>query len=58
MKRKILLLVEYLIVFILIFFVGLKVNKGIIIKGLYMDDLFNWSWFPGLNIYDYAYISY
>lgn len=58
MKKWIKSFIEYALALILLFGLGLFVNKGIIIKGLYMDDLFNWAWFPGLNIFDYAFKFY
>ena len=46
--------IEYILAFILLTFFCFFINKDIIIKALYMDDLFHWSWFRGLNFYDFA----
>lgn len=48
-------LIEYVVVFILLLFICFTVNKGIVIKGLFMDDLFHWSWFRYVpNFYEFA----
>lgn len=58
MKKIILGLIEYIVVFVGILAIGLWINQSIQIKGLYMDDLFNWSWFPKTNLYDFAFKFY
>lgn len=58
MKNVVKKIFEYVIVFAILLFLCLWVNKGIKIKGLYMDDLFNWSWFPGISLFDFAFKFY
>ena len=49
---------EYLFVLAMLIALCFYVNKNIVIKGLYMDDLFHWSWFRGLNLFDFAFKFY
>lgn len=51
---KITNIIEIIIAFIILSLITFFVNKNITIRGLYMDDLLNWSWFPGLNFFEYA----
>lgn len=51
-------IIEYLIAFIILILICFYVNKGIVLKGLFMDDLYSWSWFRGLNIFEYAFKFY
>ena len=51
-------LIEYLIAFIVLITICFIVNKGIVLKGLFMDDLYSWSWFRGINIFEYAFKFY
>lgn len=56
MKKK--NIIEYVAVFALLLLLCLYVNKDIVIKALYMDDLFHWTWFRGLNIFEFAFKFY
>ena len=47
-------LIEYSIVFFILLFICFKINEGIVIKGLFMDDLLDWSWYRGSSWYDFA----
>lgn len=58
MKKVIKNLIEYVLVFIVLLFICFYINRNIIIKGLYMDDLFHWSWFRGINIFEFAFKFY
>lgn len=57
-KKIIKNLIEYLIVFALLVSLCFYINKDIVMKALYMDDLFHWSWFRGLNLYEFAFKFY
>ena len=50
--------IEYTIAFLVLLSICFIVNKGIVLKGLFMDDLFSWAWFRGLNIFEYAFKFY
>ena len=56
--KKIKNIIEYLVVFAILLAVCFYVNRAIVIKALYMDDLFHWSWFRGLNIFEFAFKFY
>ena len=56
--KKIKSIIEYLVVFALLLVLCFYVNRDIVIKALYMDDLFHWSWFRGLNIFEFAFKFY
>ena len=56
--KKIKSIIEYLVVFALLLMLCFYVNRDIVIKALYMDDLFHWSWFRGLNIFEFAFKFY
>ena len=51
-------IIEYLIAFIVLITICFIVNKVIVLKGLFMDDLYSWSWFRGINIFEYAFKFY
>lgn len=51
-------LIEYLIVFALLTLLCFYFNRSIVMKALYKDDLYHWSWFRGLNLFDFAYKFY
>ena len=51
-------LIEYLLVFALLLCICFYINKDIVMKALYMDDLYHWSWFRGLNLYEFAFKFY
>ena len=51
-------IIEYTLVFTILLFLCFLVNKGIVLKGLFMDDLYSWSWFRGINIFEYAFKFY
>ena len=44
-------LIEYFIAFLVLITICFIVNKGIVLKGLFMDDLYSWSWFRGIHKY-------
>lgn len=52
--KRLLKIIEYLSVFAFLLALCLFINKGIVLKGLFKDDLFHWSWYRGLNLYDFA----
>lgn len=58
LKRFFKNLIEYLIVFGLLTWFCFYINKDIVMKALYMDDLYHWSWFRGLNLYEFAFKFY
>lgn len=49
---------KYIFIFIVLLTLCIVVNKNLIIKGLYKDDLYNWSWFPGMNALDFSFGFY
>ena len=57
-KKIIKTLIEYLIVLALLTFICFFINKSIVMKALYKDDLRHWSWFRGLNFFDFAFKFY
>ncbi len=57
-KKSIKNLIEYLIVLFILAFLCFYINKNIVMKLLYMDDLLDWSWFRGLNLYEFAFKFY
>lgn len=46
---------KYIFIFIVLLLVCILVNKNLVIKGLYKDDLYNWSWFRGMNPLDFSF---
>lgn len=44
----------YMIALIVLFYICFKINDGIVMKGLFMDDLLDWSWYRGSSWYDFA----
>lgn len=56
--KKLKAIIEYVIVFALLLALCFYVNRDIVIKALYMDDLFHWAWFRGLNIFEFAFKFY
>ena len=56
--KKIKSIIEYVLVFALLLLFCFYINRDIVIKALYMDDLFHWSWFRGLNIFKFAFKFY
>lgn len=56
--KKIIYILEIIVATILLLKFCFYINENIVIKGLYMDDLYDWSWFPGLSIYDFAFKFY
>ena len=51
-------LIEYVLVFILLTVLCFYINRSLVMKALYMDDLYHWSWFRGLNLFDFAFKFY
>ena len=51
-------LIEYLVVFCALTYLCFYMNQNIVMKALYMDDLYHWSWFRGLNLYEFAFKFY
>ena len=51
-------IIEYLVVFAILTFLCFYFNRSIVMKALYKDDLYHWSWFRGLNLFDFAYKFY
>lgn len=51
-------IIEYVLAFALLLALCFYVNRDIVIKALYMDDLFHWAWFRGLNIFEFAFKFY
>ncbi|MBR4314887.1 MAG: hypothetical protein IKP66_08265 [Lachnospiraceae bacterium] len=58
MKNVIKKIVEYVIVFLFLLTLCFYINKDLVLKAFYMDDLFHWSWFRGLNIFEFAFKFY
>lgn len=58
MKKVLKNIIEYLSVFLLLTIACFVINRGIVIKALYMDDLFHWSWYRGINIFEFAFKFY
>lgn len=56
--KKLKTIIEYVIVFTLLLVLCFYINRDIVIKALYMDDLYHWSWFRGMNIFDFAFKFY
>lgn len=53
-KKCFKIVIEILIVSIFLTTICMYINRDIVLKGLFMDDLANWSWFRGLSFYDFA----
>ena len=51
-------IIEYVLVLCAILALCFYINRELILKALYMDDLYSWSWFRELNIYEYAFKFY
>ena len=58
MKNVVKKIVEYVIVFLFMLTLCFYINKDLVLKAFYMDDLFHWSWFRGLNLFDFAFKFY
>ena len=56
--KRIKSIIEYVVVFTLLLAVCFYVNRDIVIKALYMDDLYHWAWFRGLNIFEFSFKFY
>ena len=57
-KKVLKFIIEYLLVLSCLAFFCFYINRNIIMKALYMDDLYHWSWFRGLNLFDFAFKFY
>ena len=53
-KNNLKIIFEYLSIFTIFTFLTFFINRHITIRGLYMDDLYMWSWFPNTSLYDFA----
>ena len=50
---------EYAFIFIILLIVSFFINKNIIIKGLFMDDLYHWSWYRWVkDIFEFSFKFY
>lgn len=58
MKNVLKKVVEYVSVFVLLLALCFYINKDLVLKAFYMDDLYHWSWFRGLNLFDFAFKFY
>lgn len=58
MKNVLKKIVEYVLVFVFLLALCFYINKDLVLKAFYMDDLFHWSWFRGLNIFEFAFKFY
>lgn len=58
MKNKIKTTIEYILVFVFLLGLCFYINKDLVLKAFYMDDLYHWSWFRGLNLFDFAFKFY
>lgn len=58
MKNVLKKVFEYAIVFIVLLGLCFYINRDLVLKAFYMDDLFHWSWFRGLNLFDFAFKFY
>ena len=55
MKNKLLKsILKTIFILVVFYIITYYINSNITIRGLYKDDLASWSWFPGLNFYDFA----
>ena len=50
--------IEYFLVLCLLLVLCFYINRELVLKALYMDDLFHWSWFRGLNLFEFAFKFY
>ena len=58
MKNVLKKILEYAIVFVILLGLCFYINRDLVLKAFYMDDLFHWSWFRGLNLFDFAFKFY
>ena len=58
MKKKIFSTIEYILIFAALLAVGFYINRNIILKALYMDDLYAWSWIPETNFFSFCFKFY
>ena len=58
MKNVLKKVFEYAIVFTILLGLCFYINRDLILKAFYMDDLYHWSWFRGLNLFDFAFKFY
>lgn len=58
MKNVLKKVFEYAIVFTILLGLCFYINRDLVLKAFYMDDLFHWSWFRGLNLFDFAFKFY
>lgn len=58
MKKKLLSKIEYILIFAALLAVGFYINRNIVLKALYMDDLYAWSWIPETNFFSFCFKFY
>ena len=58
MKKRIFSTIEYILIFAILLLVGFYINRDVILKAFYMDDLFAWSWIPETDFYSFAFKFY
>lgn len=58
MKNVLKRIIEYVVVFVILMTLCFYINRDLVLKAFYMDDLYHWSWFRGLNLFDFAFKFY
>ena len=58
MKKRIFSTIEYILIFVILLLVGFYINRDVILKAFYMDDLFAWSWIPETDFYSFVFKFY
>ena len=58
MKKRIFSTIEYILIFAILLLVGFYINRDVILKAFYMDDLFAWSWIPETDFYSFVFKFY
>lgn len=58
MKKKLFSKIEYILIFAALLAVGFYINRNIVLKALYMDDLYAWSWIPETDFFSFCFKFY
>lgn len=53
-KSKIHFIIEFVLISAFLVGICFFINRNIVLKGLYKDDLYDWSWFRGASLYEFA----
>ena len=58
MKKNIFSTIEYILIFKALLSVGFYIKRNIVLKALYMDDLYDWSWIPETGFSNFCFKLY